>query len=143
MRTLTTIRISGAFVWVGFICAISFMEAWVKFTAPEISITEGLAIGQVVFNALNKVEIAILVLILLSYSFSYEKSLSKEWSILIALVLLTAQTIYLLPQLSHHADIYLEGGTLQPSSLHITYIILEAGKVCVLIIYGIKQLTIV
>jgi hypothetical protein len=143
MRTLTTIRISGAFVWVGFICAISFMEAWVKYTAPEISITEGLAITQVVFSALNKAEIAILLLILFSYLVSSEESLIKEWFLLFAIGLLSAQTIYLLPQLSHHADLYLNGGGLQPSPLHITYVALEAGKVILLILYGIKQIKIV
>lgn len=142
MSAITTIRTSGAFIWVGFVCAISFMEAWVKFTAPGISITQGLAVGQVVFSALNKAEIAILIVILISYSFSYERSLSKEWFLLIALLVLAAQTIYLLPQLSHRADIYLKGGTLQPSSLHITYIVLEAAKVIALILYGIKQLKI-
>ncbi len=26
--------ISGTFLWIGFVCAISFMEAWLKFRVP-------------------------------------------------------------------------------------------------------------
>ena len=43
------------FLWIGFVCAISFMEAWLKFRAPGISVPLGLGIGRLVFNALNKV----------------------------------------------------------------------------------------
>ena len=48
--------ISGTFLWIGFVCAISFMEAWLKFRAPGITRPLGLGIGRLVFKALNKVE---------------------------------------------------------------------------------------
>lgn len=44
------------FLWIGFVCAISFMEAWLKFQAPGITVPLGLGIGRLVFNALNTVE---------------------------------------------------------------------------------------
>ena len=43
------------FLWSGF-CAISFMESWLKFRAPGVSLPIGLGIGKLVFNALNKME---------------------------------------------------------------------------------------
>ena len=42
------------FLWIGFVGAISFMEAWLKFKAPGVTMPIGLGIGKLVFNALNK-----------------------------------------------------------------------------------------
>src|SRR3712207_7116586 len=44
------------FIWVGFLAAISFMEAPVKFTAPSLTLAVGLDVGRHVFAVLNKVE---------------------------------------------------------------------------------------
>ncbi|MDY0090288.1 MAG: hypothetical protein RBR78_07970, partial [Flavobacteriaceae bacterium] len=57
MRTVKMpIALTASFLWIGFVCAISFMEAWLKFRAPGVTIPLGLGIGRLVFNALNKVE---------------------------------------------------------------------------------------
>ncbi|HQW87358.1 MAG TPA: hypothetical protein PLH93_09245, partial [Flavobacteriales bacterium] len=53
-----------AFVWVGFVCAISFMEAWLKFRAHGVTLPIGLGIGRLVFQALNRVEWALAVALL-------------------------------------------------------------------------------
>ncbi len=45
------------FIWFGFVSAISFMEAPVKFTAPSLTLAVGLDVGRHVFAVLNKVEI--------------------------------------------------------------------------------------
>ena len=50
------ISIASTFLWIGFVCAISFMEAWLKFRAPGVTIPIGLGIGRLVFTALNLVE---------------------------------------------------------------------------------------
>ena len=50
------VAVIATFLWIGFVCAISFMEAWLKFRAPGITLPLGLGIGRLVFNALNKVE---------------------------------------------------------------------------------------
>ena len=57
------IKIPLIFLWVGFVSAISFMEAWLKFTAPGVTLTTGLAIGQVVFGALNRVELIVAIIL--------------------------------------------------------------------------------
>jgi len=49
------IMVIVAFLWIGFVAAISFMEAWIKFQAPGITVPLGLGIGKIVFAALNKV----------------------------------------------------------------------------------------
>lgn len=48
------IMLLSVFVWCGCIIAISFMESWLKFRAPGVTLRIGLNIGKLVFNALNK-----------------------------------------------------------------------------------------
>jgi hypothetical protein len=51
------IPVSGIFFfWAGFVCSISFMEAWLKFRAPGVTLPVGLSIGKLVFTALNRME---------------------------------------------------------------------------------------
>jgi len=45
-----------AFVWLGKVLATSFLEAPLKFRAPDVSLRIGLGIGRLVFRALNIVE---------------------------------------------------------------------------------------
>lgn len=40
--------------WIGFVCAISFLEAWLQFQTPGVTLPIGLGIGKLVFGALNK-----------------------------------------------------------------------------------------
>lgn len=32
------LALSAVFLWISFVCAISFMEAWLKFRAPGITV---------------------------------------------------------------------------------------------------------
>jgi hypothetical protein len=46
--------VAGAvFVWLGMVLAISFLEAPLKFRAPDVTLRIGLGIGRIVFRALN------------------------------------------------------------------------------------------
>jgi uncharacterized membrane protein (DUF485 family) len=54
------------YLWIGFVCAISFMEAWLKFRAPGVNLQIGLGIGRLVFNALNKVEWVFAIALMIS-----------------------------------------------------------------------------
>ena len=58
------IALLRAFSWIGFVCAISFMEAWLKFRAAGVTLPIGLGIGRLVFQALNKVEWVLVIAIL-------------------------------------------------------------------------------
>lgn len=142
MRAKTKIRVAVTFIWLGFICAISFMEAWIKFTAPGVSLNTGLAIGQVVFAALNKVEIVLAAIIILSFMTGFEQPVFKNIYLMVALALLVVQSVYLLPQLSARVDLRLEGGQPGSSPLHVYYLAAEALKVLNLSTFGFKQLTI-
>ena len=134
-----SVRIGVIFIWVGFVCAISFMEAWLKFTAPGVSLTTGLSIGRVVFSALNKVELVLCSVIVLSYLPMQPLDFVKEWVLTLVIIVLVFQTVYLLPQLSARIDLWLSGAPLANSNLHTTYVGLEVTKVLLLLRLGFKQ----
>ena len=48
-----------AFVWLGMVLTISFLETPLKFLAPGIALPLGLGIGRLVFRALNTVEVVL------------------------------------------------------------------------------------
>lgn len=61
------IMLTSVFLWSGCIIAISFIESWLKFRAPGVTVPIGLSIGKLVFNALNKMEWLFAVIILVNY----------------------------------------------------------------------------
>lgn len=140
---MTTVKMPSAlivtFLWVGFVCAISFMEAWIKFQAPGITVALGLGIGRLVFNSLNKVEwvfaFAIIINLIISKSIF---STLKNAFFFIPLILLIVQSIWLLPALDARAEMHIEGEIIPPSNLHFYYVGMEIIKVACLFIFGIS-----
>ena len=62
---MTHLAAAVAFVWLGMVLAISFIEAPLKFRAPGVTLEVGLGIGRLVFRALNTVEVIIAVILLM------------------------------------------------------------------------------
>jgi len=127
------------FVWIGFVCAISFMEAWLKFSAPGVTVPIGLGIGRLVFGALNKVEWILAIATLMNMVVAKVAFLKlKHLSFLIPVLLLLFQTVWLLPVLDARAQMQIDGQTVPPSSLHIVFVGAEVIKVIALFIFGIS-----
>jgi hypothetical protein len=57
VNTGAAIAVALTFVWLGMVLAISFLEAPLKFRAPNVTLQIGLGIGRLVFRALNTVEV--------------------------------------------------------------------------------------
>jgi hypothetical protein len=133
-------KIAIPFIWAGCVGAISFLEAWLKFTAPGVTLTTGLSIGKVVFAALNKVELTFAVLLALPWLFKRKIDWGTEVFYLVALAILILQSVWLLPLLSSHIDIYLAGKLPPPSNAHVNFVVLEAVKLISLLLYGFKLL---
>ena len=53
MNPAFAVAAAAAFVWLGMVLAISFIEAPLKFRAPGVTLAIGLGIGRLVFRALN------------------------------------------------------------------------------------------
>lgn len=129
----------AVFIWVGFVCAISFMEAWLKFRSPGINIPLGLGIGRLVFSALNKVEWVLAIAVIANYAFEPKKEFNWSYILyIISFLILVFQTVYLLPALDARTEMHIKGLPVEPSSLHFIYIGIEVLKVVSLIIFGIK-----
>lgn len=138
---MTTIKmplaIISTFIWIGFVSAISFMEAWLKFRAPGITIPLGLGIGRLVFSALNKVEWLFAIVIIVNIFWS-GIGLWKWQNLLFAvpLILLIVQTFWLLPTLDARAELHIQGKNVPPSNLHFYYVGIEFVKVFCMSLFG-------
>ena len=126
-------------IWTGMVLGISFLEAPLKFQAPNITLTLGLGIGKIVFTALNKVEMIFSVLLIgwLAYEF---KNLNTPILItLFSLIFLIAvQSFWLLPILNVRVDNLLNGIKIAKSNHHFYYLALEIIKVGLLITGFVK-----
>lgn len=129
----------AVFLWLGFVFAISFMEAWLKFQAPGITVPLGLGIGRLVFGALNTMEWVFAILIFGNLLFAKERLFTgRDVYFFLPLVLLMLQSIWLLPAMDVRAERLIAGENLPDSVLHFYYVGMEIVKVICLSVYGIK-----
>lgn len=63
MAAASVVQVAVAFVWVGMVLGISFLEAPLKFRAPGITVPIGLGIGRLVFTALNRIELVFAIVL--------------------------------------------------------------------------------
>lgn len=129
---------SVVFVWIGFLLAISFMESWLKFKAPGVTLEAGLSIGKLVFNVLNKVELSLIVLLVVFAFLGDQTRFYKELFFLIPVIIVLIQTFILLPQMNHRVTLLLQKEVLKPSNLHFYYVGGEVLKLTSLFVLGIK-----
>ena len=122
-------------VWLGMICAIA-LEAQLKFQAPNVTREIGLGIGKLVFTALNRIECAIAILLIIAFFISES---AKKTRIVFGAVLLilAAQTFWLIPNLIQRIDLITNGQTPPDSFSHLFYIAFEICKIILLITLSI------
>ena len=118
----------------GFVLAINFMEAPLKFRAPGVSRLQALAVGQVVFRALNLLESLFLLMALAG---SPEASPRVRGAILFLAGLFAVQQLALRFTLDRQiTKLIAEGASANRSvaNLHRAYVLLEVIKVLGLIL---------
>jgi hypothetical protein len=126
-------------LWAGMVAGISFLEAWVKFQAPSITLEEGLDVGRHVFGALNLVEIAS-VLVVAGLVAIVRPPRGTVVALAIAVAVVAVQSAWLLPVLDDRIEQRL-GGTVPESSLHhVLYVVLEGVKLLALLTAGVRLL---
>lgn len=125
-------------VWLGELLAISFMEAPLKFLAPNVTLAIGTGIGKLIFHALNKAEIAFLLLFVASLFLEPAGRIIYYITGILALVLLV-QTLVLLPMLDTRVLMIQHGEAPPESKLHIIYIVADVMK-CVGLLFLSWQL---
>lgn len=135
------IAIAATFIWIGMVFAISFLEAWLKFRAPGITLSLGLGIGRLVFSALNKAEWVLSLLIFFHLARNKGQWLKTEnFAFYLPLVIVLLQTLWLLPALDARAALHISGAAPPPSNHHIYFVAMELTKTICLFIFGTSLL---
>ena len=140
--TELAIRVAAAatLVWLGMVLAISFLEAPLKFRAEGLELRVGLAIGRIVFRALNIAEVVWAVIIALCLAMAGPSTPVLVLAAVTA-VLLAVQLLLVRPRLNRRSARVLAGGEAPRSRAHHAYIGLEALKVAALAALGAALLS--
>lgn len=133
------VALACLFTWIGFVCAISFLEAWLKFQAPGVTLPIGLGIGKLVFGALNKVEWVFAIVVVASALLHVRPVFTANNITLVLIVaILVLQTAWLLPALDVRAEQYISCQPVAPSNLHHWFVGAEVLKVTGLFITAVS-----
>lgn len=139
MQGIKVLRSFTAIFWLGFFMAISFMEAPLKFTVDGISMAQGVMIGRVIFNMLNKLEWLFFIIVLTTCFFN-RPTFFLAILIIAAGVILLLETIWILPLLDIHAQRIIDGQARTGNFIHYIYGFLELLKIPTLILIGLQGL---
>ncbi|MCV7380219.1 hypothetical protein BST11_24590 [Mycobacterium alsense] len=129
-----------AFVWLGMVLAISFLEAPLKFRAPNVTLQIGLGIGRLVFRALNTVEV-VFALVVAAIVVSGPTPGRITAAFAVAIAALAIQLVAVRPRLTRRSDRVLAGSEGPRSHAHYVYVGFESVKVVALLVAGILLLT--
>jgi hypothetical protein len=136
------IRVAAAatLIWLGMVLAISFLEAPLKFRAEGLELRMGLAIGRIVFRALNIAEVFWAVVIAVCLIVTGASGAVLVLAAVTA-VLLGVQLLVVRPRLNRRSARVLEGNSAPRSRAHHAYIGLEVLKLAALVALGAALLS--
>lgn len=137
---LKILQITIPFIWFGMVGAISFVEAPLKFRAPNITLALGLGIGKLVFQMLNRIEIVFALLMLVSLFFARPADVFALYVFGVIFLVLILQTVWLLPLLNIRAEQVIAGEVAPHSNNHLIFIAFEVLKFILLFIMGANLL---
>jgi hypothetical protein len=126
-----------SWLWLGMVLSISFIEAPLKFRVVDLR--TGLAIGRVVFRALNGVEAVLAVLLGVALLVG-DPGGTAVVAGAGAIAVLVAQVVGVRPALSRRSDRVLAGENGPRSRAHLWYVGLELVKVAALLVAGVALL---
>jgi hypothetical protein len=125
-----------AFTWLGMVLAISFLEAPLKFRAPDVTVRIGLGIGRLVFGALNWVEMVLAVALVAAMVVDGDVLVSG----VVVVGVLVVQLAAVRPVLNRRSDRVLAGEDAPRSRAHLAYVGAEVVKVVALVVAGVAAL---
>lgn len=141
MDAVPAVQAAIAFVWLGMVLGISFLEAPLKFRAPGITVALGVGIGRLVFRAFNLVEAGLAIVLLMTVAVSLP---SISWVSASAIVAAAVILAIGAGVLRRRMDARVLRGDLadgQPRHLlHVGYVVLECVKVVLLLVIGVTAL---
>jgi hypothetical protein len=134
------VAVADVFVWLGMVLAISFLEAPLKFRAPNVTLQIGLGIGRLVFRALNTVEVVLAIVVLVA-TMASPSSAGAAVALAVAFAALALQIGAVRPRLNRRSDQALAGLDASRSRGHYVYVGLEVVKAVALAGGGILLLS--
>jgi hypothetical protein len=135
MSPAMSLATAVAFVWLGMVLAISFLEAPLKFRAPGVTVHIGLGIGRLVFRALNIVELILAAMLMLGLLIDAPPPRVLVCAT-VTIGILLIQVAILRPVLALRSKRVLAGEVVARSGAHYWYVSLEVAKVFALITTG-------
>ena len=129
------------FAWLGMLGAISFLEAPLKFRAPNITRELALGIGKRVFRALNRVELVLAAVMLICMIATRLSTRNIQLLFGATAAILIVQTLWLLPSLSARATAVIAGEEVPNSRLHLVFVVCETVKILLLAVVGVMLLS--
>jgi hypothetical protein len=140
VNAASAVTVAIVFVWLGMVLAISFLEAPLKFRAPDVTLQIGLGIGRLVFRALNTVEV-VFVTVLVVTAVVDPPQAAVATALAVVFAALALQLFAVLPRLNRRSDMVLAGRNAPRSRGHYVYVGLEVIKVLALAVAGILLLS--
>jgi len=135
LSTAVAVAVAVTFVWLGMVVAISFLEAPLKFRAPDVTLQIGLGIGRLVFRALNGVEV-VFATVILGATVASPPPASVTAAFVVAFAALALQLGAVRPRLNRRSDEVLAGLDAPRSRGHYAYVGLEVIKAIALVAAG-------
>ena len=126
-------------LWIGFVIAISFIEAPLRFQAEGITTPIALQVGRLVFHALNYCEIAFAIWLTVCH-FTNQGPRNTRLVLLLVLLILVIQTLLLFVFLDPRTSAIIAGQEVESASYHTIYIFLEVAKLLSLVLLARSQL---
>ncbi|MFJ6948548.1 hypothetical protein ACISU4_28575 [Streptomyces wuyuanensis] len=139
--TWAAVAAAAAFVWLGMVLAISFLEAPLKFRAPGVTVRIGLGIGRLVFRALNRAETVLAAVVVVAVAAGGLPAPVVAPTAL-AVAVLVVQLAGVRPVLNRRSDRVLAGEDVPRSRAHLVYIACESVKALTLPALGIAALAV-
>jgi hypothetical protein len=116
-----------AFLWLGLVVGISFIEAPLKFRAPGVTLPIGLGIGRLVCRALNAVEVGLLAVVVVGLAVGPRPGALLAAAGVVAAAL-AVQLVGVRPVLTRRSNRVLAGETAPRSRAHHAYVVCELVK---------------
>jgi len=138
---MEVLLIAIPFAWLGMLGAISFLEAPLKFRAPNITRELALGIGKLVFRALNRVELVLAAVMLICMIATRLSTRNIQLLFGATAAILIVQTVWLLPSLSTRATAVIAGEEVPNSRLHLVFVVCETVKILLLAVVGVMLLS--
>ncbi|MCX7929812.1 MAG: hypothetical protein N2663_03720 [Chlorobi bacterium] len=132
------VLVAVPWMWLGIAIGISLIETPIRFRTPPITRAGAAMLGVAIFHALASVELVLVVISMLA-------AVIVRYRLLVALVALVAVIIaaehaIVVPLLATRAQLLVDGATLPPSSVHGWATALEATKMLLLSVIGVRAL---